>query len=817
MNRRESLKKLRTGNGFDLNQAANATNFSADFVADIESGKRAADGLLTAILVSGVGGSLDEFFGSGLPLGKSGLLKSDASKAKERPSSFRKNGTPGTDIRLELSDFVPELTNEMIQAWKSGELEQWLCNLTCNEWEKTLANCLGKMSLENAHFEARGIACQLVKLAANDKQKQIDALYLRGRQRWYENEHENASQDFEHALELLGESVTVRRAQILLYYARVLVKIRKLSTKEADNLLDEVELIAKRLNRQDLELLEMRARMIQLRFTHRRKEAIPLGREILKPDSEWLHSGMENIMTDIRVQLGISLRGENSEECRREAEGLYKHGMKEGRSLSRRGMCHYLAADLYIDRMLESKNKAAMERESAEHASKWTIEQEDHRKKALELSRQAVELLTDAGDHETLRKANYRAGFLQNPEIVLRVDGSEGIEAYIVQIEQFTNLFLGTPKFDKNKSYSPWNPRSNRLDTQQLTQLLESYFSAILIQESGTNKERVSVIWSDYISANTLLCIPWQVGDSLVIRVFGKFDESDFVDNVGWIRLANYQSHICRGMEAICEMSNPIAYENACTEAYSAILERLSTVDPMTEAEHPGLAHVENTVILAPTSSADWICPVEWLETDPDKNKQGKSLLNLVSGSVVFSPSETAPLPGTEISLSPSDLTVLATDQSLGELTITKYCKQNLNAPITGFDSDSPVELSFGTKSLFLVAHSDNNGVLKSAVDRLDFSCFDSVVLLCCSSGQYQVQNGPFVDGLSLKVRRQLGEKGIVVSSRTPVSIGEACRFANWLIRIDGSKSLAHATTEYLRLGQAKNINPYQVPWIAIS
>jgi len=818
----ERLREARLAHNLTIEELAQTirknlpgSRLDAVMISAIEAGQEELDVLTASTLASSLGTAITELVPA---LGYSEptiLLKQSDAPKPERTLDEADKGSIA-DVERELGDFLPLATaREMIAAWKQGQLRQWISDYVrvADDYGDALVLALASMSLTKDHTAAAPYLEKLVEHAGTRPERIQDAHYLRGRGKWYLKKQAEAVQDLQRAIEAGAETQNpVRLAQAEYYLGRVAIVAPKLVAETADVLLQRAEDRARHIGRPDLELLAKRGRMIWYRNKRQHDQAVPLGRELLDPQSRWASLGMSHILDNVRTDLGVSLRGLYTEEARQEAERCYQHGINRGRDDSHAGMCLYLTADLYVDRMVAELQQAAEERSDPAAAEAALQRAYSHRRTALSLCEHAQRILQVRGDKEALEKANRRLVFLETSDLVRPTDETAVVADYAVRVQRVTELFLGAPR---RGTKGPYSPGINELGRVELEQLLGEYFSGLLVMPGRATPSEVSL--DDFLRPNTLLCLPWLVGSSLVVRVLGCFDDPKQVVNVGWFVLRHYANEIRPGLARMRDLA--LREFLGLRHAYFGELQkRVETIDPMTRHEHPGLRSVRDVIVLSPQSNQEWLCPVEWLRTGPGRAEPGVALLDYAAGSLVFATTARGPFAAMQQTVPFQQWRIVATTQQADDRTIYDHVRQALGPSLERWDAAAPFP-GGGFRGVMVIAHADDVGSVERALAAADLSSASCVALLFCSSGQYSLTSGPFVDGVALQVRSKLPPDGLVIGARVPVSLPEAIRFATELRKdLNASRPVTEVVTGYLHAVRFYgNANPFDTPWVVLS
>ncbi|MBI2477562.1 MAG: hypothetical protein HYV60_02605 [Planctomycetia bacterium] len=790
----------------------------------IESGERELDPIRATFLAPAVRTPVSKLLESdttsSLPVQLLGTQPvSEASDIEHRTSQ---PVAERQDLVRELSDFVsPEVAEEMIDSWQQTpeKLEAWLASHAAShdEFANLLVKALAVIMLRKDHAWADRLTEQLVNLAAQQSERHLDAVYLRGRHRWYMKQLEAAVVDLEAARQIAVSIGNDRRhAQALIYLARVAIVSPPRVTQNAKQLIAQAEDIAERIGQPDIELLAKRAEMIRLRVAKQREKAIPIARSILAADSKWSQLGFEHILDSVRVDLGLSLRSLFKEDARQEAESLYRQGIERGRDDSHAGMCLYLLADLDVDRMLERLREAAQRRGSDDEMQRLRSEAITYRQHALELCERARSLLEVRGDTAALQKVNRRLVFLREEQYVIPSSEDEAVQDYAVTIKQITERFLG---LNVSAEARPFDPGIAPLDDKQLEGLLSSYFAGTFIRSAS--KEEVpqsSLQVDDYLRPDSLLCIPWPVGNDLVVRTFARPDPDGAIVNVGWFTIENYVREVRPALQVMLELDERV-FLSTRQKYFEAIQDRVQTIDPLAIANMAG-EPPRHLIVVCPTSNADWICPIEWLKTVSDQSQASVAALDLATTSVVYASSQRPVFPSLEVTVLPHQFRVFATSQRLanGESLHNQASKQ-LGSEISLLDSHVLDREPTTVEGLIVFSHSDGTQDWEAVLDQLEVANLRCVVLLSCASTHYRWSQGPLVDGLALRLRDRLPDEAVLVGSRVPVTIDEAARLAKELLgNTNPHLPVAACVTRYLKLAKQYGARgAFEVPWVVIT
>lgn len=744
-------------------------------------------------------------------------LRQESPEASAGASAVPATREIWSDAQLELEDFVGRDTaKRTIAAWQAGDaaLQGFLDEYasTVDRYEELKVRLLAAISLTKNHQDADRYDDELVAAAnPNDQARQLDARYLRGRSRWYLNQVSSAIPDLRAAYQLAIELRNpVRQAQASLYLSRLATKhVSDFAPNEAVRLAKEAEELAIRGGRPDIQLLAMRAQVIALRNQGSLDEACRIARGVIGQSPRWLDAGLDRIFRSFQIYYGVCLRNIGNEPAREEAEQIYSAMVTGNASAQEVGMASYLWADLHIDRLQQAWQNAA--RSSDAEQQHWIQVAQQHRSAAVDLCESGRQLLREVGDTAAERKAVQRLLTLRGQSIELPENEIDVLEDYSARNHAATAFLLGGLQLQDDGSVQ----RAGALSTDEMEGFLNTYFQGLVALGGGEQAGTVSL--GSFLTAKTLLAIPWQVGNDLIVRVFATRGDGNQMAPVGLYSI----DHAC-GLavrRAIGELNRSPSnlLDVGVRSLYSLLQNSLVTADALTLKERSDLAKIESVIVLPPRHPEDWALPIEWLRTDSDVHSRGISLLEFSRDSVIFSGFGGTPLASLATGMDGQNARLLATDQQYDSDTILSRCERVFGSRVQQFDPESESSGSLDDRPVFVFAHDDAEQLVGQAIQTWNWAETKVAVLLFCSSGQHKFVRGPFVDGISFKIQQSMPPGGLVVGARLPVTLDEAIPLAQSIIdEPNASVPVAQRVTRYLKFIKRSGGSPFLSPWVVI-
>lgn len=726
-----------------------------------------------------------------------------------------------SDIERELRDFVlPRLALEMVVHWRDGReaLDRWIERYCEKEgvdaFQQSLVRLLALVSLKKDHAGATTVADKLVSLAGDDPRRQLAAEYLRGRQRWYIKDTAVAIASLQNALELARElSDKVREAQCSYYLARITIDYPDRLADGPNDRINSAREIGRVLMREDLVLLADYAELMRLQKAKENVAAIQHSKAMLDRATEAggsLGEELEHILDSVRINYGVCLRRTFTEEARKEAERYYEQGIGRTHDDSHAGICLYLSADLDVDRMLDAHRMATQLTGKQEEVAAQLEQARFHWRQALSRCEESQRRLEKTGDHAARQKVAGRLLFLRNMQLTDVGSSQEAVDTFALREQYFSHLFLGIPSPERAGAYDPAN--RPRFTTAEFGRLLSDYFGGLFLR-TGSVHEGQTIDSDDYLRPGCVYCVPWVVGDTLVVRLFARQGGTSVMDNVGWFVIEHYVSQV-RPLLGDVQNVDDAVFAEACRELFEELQQSVVTIDSLGDGRR-----FDHAILLAPRTNVDWLCPVEWLATlDPKTGKRCPTPLTSTMGAVVYATSHRPPFTAMELRVEPANFQVFASTQAIGADTIHRMVREALGRAVLPFEVSATSALESDSEGVVVIAHADEGGALVKLLTRSQFRGTRALILLFCSSGHYQMTSGPFVEGVALALRDRLAAAGpsIVVASRVPVDIDEALQFGKELLSSQRpDEAVADTVTRYIR--NHPNAGPYSVPWVVLA
>jgi hypothetical protein len=538
--------------------------------------------------------------------------------------------------------------------------------------------------------------------------------------------------------------------------------------------------------------------------------ALALARQAISEESRWKQTGLDRIFRALQIYYGVCLRNIGDEASRVEAEQLYERMTESTDSEQDKGMVGYLWADLYIDR-LQAAWQAAIEATSVHESETQLKRAAEFRERAISLCEASQKQLARVGDIAAERKAVQRLVALKGQSIKLPGDNVDVNEDLAARQQEATAILLDNMRIDESGVVV----KSKGVDAEKLSHFLNAYFSGLVRLENKTYSHDLDV--KNFLDRDTLLVVPWGVGESMVVRVFAAGIHGEPIQSLGLFSIQHARSLATRRAIKHLVEAPESAMPYATASLFQTLQGSILTADSLVEKERQGYSHINHVIVLPPQSPQDWAIPLEWLETQSDKSSRAVPLLDFARRSVIFSGFRGNPLAAAKTPLDAGETKFLATTQAYGEQTIAEHCRSAFGNDVEAIEIDSGRSVSLDCQSLFLFAHDDQEHSIGSLIDCWDWSAVKVAVLLFCSSGQYTEKIGPFVDGAAFQIQRRLATGGVVVAARVPVTLDEAIKFSQSLLdEPDSNVPIAQRVTRYLRLARRNGSNPFVNPWITI-
>ncbi|MBN8628354.1 MAG: hypothetical protein J0M17_22975 [Planctomycetes bacterium] len=686
------------------------------------------------------------------------------------------NAPPPADIERELLDFVDETTaRAMVAAWKAGgrQLAAWSTEYlsACRDaYRGSLVEALCQVSLFKDHENAGQCVDRLVELAGEDPRRGIDASYLQGRQRWYVRRIPEAVAALKRAYDEAGrQSDYVRRAQALHYLMRIAVDYPDFAVKNAEDCYREgLELAGKIPERQDLRLLFVRAEALRLHKAKQYDESKRLLKSLLAEAKNSDSLDPEHIMASLYVAYAQALRRDCTEAARQEAERIYRWHIDRPRDDSHGAMCRYLLADLHIDRMLDALRAAAAGEPLSEAYRMSIADAERHHAAALRECETARLSLEATGDVAALQKASRRLVFLRNLDLGAPVSATTAADEFALREHQLSCLFLGAPIIGRSGAY---DAAANSLERDDLDRFLDTLeLGAQRVTPGAARDVRPT---ERLLNAKSVLCVPRQVGDALVVRLFRIIADNPRTANFGWFSIRNYASQLRPLFGDFLALTDE-EFVGARPELFEAIQGQVETILPLGD-EKGQCSDIDDLVILAPASNADWVCPLEWLTTLPlKKGETGIRLLDLPKRSLVYASPSSLPLALVSRPPDASIPFIAVSTQSVRGERLSDAVRGTIPESVAFDVRSSPAPEVGQAKCLIVIAHDDQAGELRGALEAWDFRFAEAVYLLFCSSGHYDLVSGPFLAGAVQRIRAKMRSTAPLIAARVPVGLEEA-------------------------------------------
>ena len=741
--------------------------------------------------------------------------------AKEMSAHVTDESLRRESLVSELADFLPEsIARQMVAAWERKSLQSWLEHAISSDWgdpfEILLIKAVAHLSLQKSHKEAGPIVDALVRHAGENRARLGLAYYLQGRQRWYVDQFGPAVESLNEALRRAEESRDlVRQAQCLIYLARCGTENPIYLDSDPGKLLDRAIELAKATGRLDVLLLARRAEAIWIRAHGQVRESLGHIRAVLAElESENGVTSFPYLVDSLKVDLGITLRRLHSEEARGVAEEIYDEGALLDRQDSHSGMCLYLCGDLYVDRMLDALREANEKKESGDERAYMTAlgEAKKYREEALDRFRKSNGLLEMTDDELAKQKSKCRLGYLQGMGFEAPEGPDEAATYYASRKDYISQILMGATLGDAGDAYKTGQAL---FELNELEELINHIFATRLVATERTNGLE-PVALDDYLQPGTLLCVPWTVGDSLVVRLFGRKKDSQRAVNCGWFTIESYGTAFLPKANELLDAIDFDDRKRLQDELYELLHRHLLPVTPVFQKDP-----IRHVVLIASESRADTLCPIEWLPLPKAKNDAPlMNLLSLARAGVLYAGPGYHPLSGTPIVCPATDIQVFAADQDIvcddgTVVNILEASRSRLGERVHALP-ETGVTIN-GSDGIVIIAHADSEGKLHERLAEWDFSSQRAVMLLFCSSAQHRLARGPFADNLMLRIRQKMASDGVVVGSRVSVAFSEATRFAQELIS-DSSRfvPVAELVTDYLRRESGLSGDPYTKPWVVM-
>ena len=756
-----------------------------------------------------------------------GAVEKDSSHEEpneERPNetAVKKKSTLSGDVVLELKDFLDgELAEFLVDLWEQndGNLHLFLTsdriNSLSDEYEKKLVSVLAHLSLKKNHSAARPLAQELINLA-DSPARRCDAQYLLGRANWYANSIPDAISALQSCIEISDHIGNLaREGQCLVYLARVGADYVDQLDAPPEELIVSAIHIADQTGRKDIEYLAQRAKMILLQREGKYDQAISLANQVLADarTSESRGLPVRNIVDAIRVNLGTWYRRKYTESARRDAEEIYREGIDRGRDDSHAGMCHYLMADLFIDRLMEASREAT---EAAAKGDEQTSASKAKRAEyffamATKHCETAFQMLDGSGDLEALHKANRRLLLLKDLNYLVPATKQEVVDGLVTMEHKITQMLVGGPT-GTGSTYTPGVPVLNLDDLELLLRYVLASRHQNPTKDSGTS----TISLNDYLQPGTALCIAWCVADVMVARVFHLSTDGKHVRNRGWFTIPQFTTRLRPEMARMLDSdASTVQHRNRLLDK---VQEEVDTIQPVATGSDQRDRTFADLVLIAPQDNLDWACcPLEWLTTDSlEVGEPCEPLLELTDGAVLHATALSSPFAARNVALEPDEFTILATNQSIPtQANGSRSIFDLVSHEVQGVQSLPPTGWKAETLGLMVFGHSDETDALQRRILSWDLTAVKAVVLLFCSSAHYRITRGPFADGLTMQLRRHLGNRGVIVGSRIPVSMSEALRLQRTILtESTRDVPIAQIVTQYMK--NSENKNPFETPWVIL-
>ncbi|MEM7476126.1 MAG: hypothetical protein AAF483_14120 [Planctomycetota bacterium] len=716
----------------------------------------------------------------------------------------------------EFSDFVDAKQAEaLVQTWEedSSKLQDYVVAEFEGDHSRLIIRMLCALVLTKDSEEMERLEESLVSGASNPLE-QMNALYLRGRSRWYRNlEHESVA-DLQTCIGLAQDLFQqVRESQCLYYLARIKIKHAGLVEGGKAELLERGTELARKAGRFDIELLIGRAKVIDLRLSKQGQESASEAKALLDRAALVPPGLVDHIVAFLRNDYGIALRGLKRETDRIQAEQIYDANIRDFGQLAVAGQSRYLKADLYIDRAVQAWSNALVCSDDKE-SDQLLLEAENARQSAIELCLTSQNLLSAAGDWPAFRKAAARLMTLRGQSIKLPQNTTDVDEDYSARHDRIAAILLGAPIVSSDGQ----SLQSTSLNSDaKLEELLNHYFQGLLTEdEEPQNKDTFLV--DNFLNESTLLAIPIVVGNSMTVQAYYRDPANNNPTPLGAFAVEGYGESTRNTFEQLGRFGDE-AHKSILPKFASRLQDQVATANSLMASELHSSNKILDVLVLPPLNSRDWPCPIEWLATKNDQGRSALSLLDFAQDSLVFA-SSPAPLASKRVAVANQSPTLLATDQPLTESETVRDAVSNITGrdflTIQFDEANAPPKIPPGLA--IIVGHNDDQHQLATRLLGWDWSEADAVALLFCSSGQYQASYGPYVDSVSHHIRRSMKREGIVVGARLPVMMEEAGRFASALLdEPNTDQPFVSVVTEYLRYAKRFGGNGLLHPWVIVS
>ncbi|MHB9080381.1 MAG: helix-turn-helix domain-containing protein [Pirellulaceae bacterium] len=725
--------------------------------------------------------------------------------------------TKVSDIQQELMDFIdPNTAQQMIAVWTTepGELDRWVQDkksLCSDSYQAQLLEVLALVSLKKDHALATDATDRLLQLAHENAHRRADALYLLGRQRRYVNELRESLDALLECRELCERRIfnVARLAQCYLYLSRLATQFPDQIQHSGEELTEAARQLGEQVNREDIVFLARRSEIERLHGQQRFDDEIPLAEQLIHEGLACPTMDLTYILDSVRINLGMAYRRKGTEPARRAAERQYRFATQLPRQDSHHGMCLYLQADLYVDRM---NSALAQHRQSAGAGNQTDAEKHlhqaiQHHQSALVLCHQSQEELARTHDEAAKQKLAFRLKMLQQRNLAVPQDARDAVLTYATREFHIADLFFGSSRLGQD---TPYTPTPEKMSLTQFEDLLAQILHGTFISRSQTGLLS-AIKAADFLRPNCAICLPYLVTGTgtFEVRLLARSKDpaEQLLDNIGWLSIDKYAPLLRPYLQTYLQEPDQLFLERR-NEVINTLQQQTLTVQHV--AAKPN--QFDHVVLLVPRTNADWVCPLEWLHTThPITQRPCPSPLELAREGIMFTTAQHSPFLAESVHVLPNEYQVYASTQSFGPRTVFQLAADHFGSSVIPFDLASPQNPTRHTT--LIVAHSDE-GQLAKALDQWDFSHSTVVVLLFCSSGHHQLVLGPFFDNTAINVRQRLPSQGLVIGSRVPVQPSEAFSFADALLH-SGDAPVIRMVTQYLQ--SRRDANPFEVPWVVLS